>query len=107
MKKLISARTAGNVLLALFGLLVVFHIIILSDLLPSDVVWGGQSAGSPSSLRILENFSLIFTGLFGFVVAVKIGYIKVGKFSRVINSLLWIIFAYMLLNTAGNLVSRS
>jgi hypothetical protein len=107
MRKLISTKTAGNVLLALFGLLVVFHIIILFDLLPSNVVWGGQAGGSPSNLRTLETISLIFTVLFATVVAAKIGYIKVGKFSGVVNIILWIIFAYLLLNTAGNLASSS
>ncbi len=107
MKKLISTKTAGNVLLALFGLLVVFHIIILFNLLPSNVVWGGQAGGSPPGLRTLETISLIFTVLFAIVVAAKIGYIKVGKFSRLINVLLWLIFTYLLLNTAGNLASSS
>lgn len=107
MKKLISTKTAGNILLALFGLLVAFHIVILLNLLPSNVVWGGQVGGSPSSLRTLETISLFLTILFAVVVAAKIGYIRVGKFSRVINVLLWIIFTYLLLNTAGNLASSS
>jgi hypothetical protein len=107
MKKLINTKTAGNVLLALFGLLVAFHIIILFNLLPSNVVWGGQVGGSPSSLRTLETISLIFTVLFAIVVAAKIGYIKVGKSSSVVNVLLWMVFAYLILNTAGNLASSS
>jgi len=106
MKELISAKTAGNVLLVLFGLLVVFHILILLNLLPSNVVWGGR-AGSPSSLGTLLTVSLIFNVLFAIVVAAKIGYIEVGILSRMSKVLLWIIFAYLLLNTAGNLASSS
>ena len=107
MTKLLSTRTAGNVLLVLFARFVIFHIMMLFNLLPSNVVWGGQTGGSPSSLRALETISLIFTLLFAIVVAIKIGYIRVGKFSKVVNVLLWIIFAYLLLNTAGNLASSS
>ena len=107
MKKLIITRTAGIVLLALFGLLVAFHIMMLSGLLPSNVVWGGQAGSSPYSLRTLETISLILTVLFACVVAAKIGYINVGRFNKAINVLLWIIFAYLLLNTAGNLASST
>lgn len=106
MKNLISLKSAGNILLILFGALVVFHIIILLDWLPSTPVWGGQ-AGAPANLRTLETISLIFTILFAAVVAAKIGYLGVSKFQRVTNILLWIIFAYLLLNTAGNIASSS
>ena len=106
MKKLVSAKTAGNVLLVLFGLLVAFHILILFNLLPSTIVWGGR-AGSSSSLRALLTVSLILNVLFALAVAVKVGYINVGNVSKVINVFLWMIFAYLLLNTIGNLASSS
>ena len=106
MRKLISLETTGNVLLVLFGLLVVFHILVLLNLIPSNVVWGGR-AGSLSNLRTLVTISLIFNVLFAIVVAAKIGYIEARSLSRVINILLWMIFAYLLLNTAGNLASSS
>ena len=106
MRKLISIETTGNVLLVLFGLLVAFHILILFNLLPSTIVWGGR-AGSSSSPRALLTVSLIFNVLFAIVVAAKIGYIDVSSLRRVIDILLWIIFAYLLLNTAGNLASSS
>lgn len=106
MRKLISAKTTGNVLLALFGLLVVFHVIMLFNLLPNNVVWGGR-AGSSSSFQVLVTISLIFNILFAGAVAVKIGYIRLGKGGGVINIVLWIIFTYLILNTAGNLASNS
>lgn len=106
MKEIISAKMAGHILLVLFGLLVVFHILILLNLLPSNVVWGGR-AGSSSNSRTLVTISLIFNILFAMVVAAKIDYVEVSVLSRVINLLLWIIFAYLLLNTAGNLASNS
>jgi len=107
MKRLISAKLAGNMLLIIFGLLAVFHILVLLNLLPSSMVWGGQADISGSSLRTLETLSLIFTVLFAIIIAVKIGYVKIRKFKRIITILLWIIFGYLVLNTAGNLASSS
>ena len=106
MKKLIGVETTGNILLVLFGLLVVFHLLVLFNLLPSNIVWGGR-AGSSSSPRTLLTVSLIFNILFAIVVAARIGYIEVGSLGRMVGVLLWIIFAYLLLNTAGNLASSS
>jgi len=106
MTRLISARTTGNVLLVIFGLLVAFHILVLLNLLPSSIVWGGR-AGSASSLRALLTVSLVFNVLFALVVAAKIGYVEIGNFNRLINVLLWMIAAYLLLNTVGNLASSS
>ena len=106
MGKIISAQTAGNILLVLFGLLAAFHILILFNLLPANIVWGGRAALS-SSPRALLTVSLIFNVLFAMVVAAKLGYIDVNRLSRVIDIFLWIIFAYLLLNTAGNIASSS
>jgi hypothetical protein len=106
MKKLISLETSGNLLLVLFGLLVVFHILVLFNLLPSTIVWGGR-AGSSSNPRALLTVSLILNILFAVVVSAKVGYVDVSSLHRLIDILLWIIFAYLLLNTAGNLASSS
>jgi hypothetical protein len=106
MRNLIGAKIAGDILLILFGLLVVFHIVLLLNLLPSNMVWGGR-AGSSSQPRALLMVSLVFNVLFAIAVAVKAGYIPIGISSRVVNIFLWVIFAYLLLNTIGNLASSS
>jgi hypothetical protein len=105
MKKLISAKLAGNLLLAALGLLFLFHILVLLRVIPADIVWGGQIKGVPSNLITLEGVALLVTAVFLLIVAAKMGYVQAGKWSAVINVGVWLIFAYLLLNTLGNLAS--
>ena len=105
MKKLISAKLAGNILLASFGLVAVFHVLVLLRVIPSDIVWGGQIGGSPANLQTLETISLILTMLFMLIVAASMDYILAGKFKTAARVGVWIIFAYLILNTVGNLAS--
>jgi len=103
--KWISAKLAGNILLVALGLLAIIHILILLNLLPSNIVWGGQIGDSPTKLVMLEIIALLVTALFAIIIATKIGYIKADKYRRAINIGVWAVFAYLVLNTIGNLVS--
>jgi hypothetical protein len=105
MKKLISAKLAGNILLAALGLLAIFHILVLLGVIPADIVWGGMIQGVPSNLVTLETMALLLTLLFIVIIAAKTGYIRAGKLSGAVNIGVWLIFAYLLLNTLGNLAS--
>lgn len=104
MKKLISVKWAGNLLLISFGLLAIFDILILLNILPADIVWGGQIKDSATKL-ILETIALFVTIVFAVIVAAKINYIQVEKFKKAVNIGVWAIFAYLILNTVGNLAS--
>jgi len=103
MKKLVSAKLAGNILLFSLGLLLVFHILALLKITPADMMWGGQATAT--NIITLEIIALAVTLFFGFVIAAKTGYVDAGKFAGVVNILVWIIFAFLLLNTLGNLAS--
>ena len=105
MKKLISAKLAGNILLFSLGLLFIFHILVLFNVIPAEIVWGGQLKDVPANLVVLESIALLVTALFILIVATKTGYLQTGRLSGTINIGLWLIFAYMLLNTLGNLAS--
>jgi len=105
MTKILSARLAGNILLAAFGLLVIFHVLVLLGFLPSSITWGGQVAGSPANLRALEVVALLVTVLFAILVAAKLDYIQAGRFRILASIGMWVMLAYLLLNTAGNLAS--
>jgi len=102
-KKLISTKLAGNVLLFSLGLLLVFHFLVILKLIPASIMWGGQATSS--NLIMLEVIAIAVTLFFGYVIAAKTGYVNAGKFTGVINVLVWIIFLFLLLNTLGNLAS--
>ena len=105
MKKLISARLAGNILLASLGLLLIFHVLVLLGAVPADIVWGGMIQGAQTNLILLETIALLITILFILIVAAKVGYIQAGKLSGVVSTGVWVIFVFLLLNTLGNLAS--
>jgi len=105
MKKLISAELAGNILLFSLGLLFIFHVLVLLKVIPAGIVWGGQIKGVPANLVTLEAVALLVTAVFILIVAAKTGYLQADKLSGAVNVGVWLIFAYLLLNTLGNLAS--
>ena len=98
MKKLISIRLAGNIILTILSLLIVMHLLILIKILPSDFVWGGQVNNMQSNLFILEIIAVAVTLIFIFFTAVKTDYIKIVKLKILINIGTWLMFIYFILN---------
>lgn len=105
MKALISARMAGNILLISLGILTIFHILVLLNVVSPDIVWGGQASNTEGSLLTLEIVALLVTALMAVIIAAKIGYIQAGRFKVAVNIGIWIVVAYLLLNMLGNLAS--
>ena len=105
MKQWIPFRLAGNLLLVAFGLLLIFHLLIMAGVVPSEIVWGGQIGASATNFWVLEIFALVTTVIFALIVAAKMNYILAGRYRRAITIGLWLVFAYLALNTIGNLAS--
>ena len=104
MNKLISAKWAGNLLLAALGLLAVFHILVLLTVIPANIVWGGAIKSS-ASLFTLEMISLLVTLGLAAIIAAKAGYIATMRFKTAINIGAWSVFAILLLSLLANLAS--
>jgi hypothetical protein len=105
MKKWITAKLAGKTLLLLLILLSVFHLLVVFSIIPSSIVWGGQTGNSTSNLVVLELVSLLITLVFILIIALKSGYLKINKFTKSINIGVWVIGVFFLLNTIGNIAS--
>ena len=108
MKSIISFRLAGNILLFLLVLLSLFHILVLSGLIPDEIVWAGTaSQRGKSATFTLEFIALAVTLLFLFIILIKTRYLKSKYLYLATDFLTWIIFAYFLLNAVANFLSEA
>lgn len=105
MKKLISAKLAGNILLFSLAVLEVFHVLVLLKIVPFGIVWGGQIK-DVYSLVVFEAFAIILTSFFIIIVAIKLDYIKIKRLKRVASIGVWVMLVYFILNVIGNLTSE-
>jgi len=106
MRKIISARLAGNILLALFALLAIFHMLLLLGFLPATIVWGGRIENQ-SDFLCLELLALAMTVVWSIIVALKMGYLSWIKKRKIINAGVWLLFAFFVFNTLGNFLANS
>jgi hypothetical protein len=102
MNRIISAKLAGRIFIIVMTLFAILHLLIILGLIPSDIVWGGQIKNGPVAM---EAIALIVSIIFILIIAAKAGFIKTGKFKKLINISVWIIFVYFILNTIGNFAS--
>ena len=107
MKRIITAKLAGRLLVLTLILLTVFHVLVLLKIVPSDIIWGGQIADSDTSLLTLELISLAVTLFFLVIAAARMGWIvsTTNVSGRIVRGGLWIMCVYFVLNTLGNLAS--
>lgn len=78
---------------------------MLLNVIPADIIWGGMIQDGQVNLLTLETIALVVTLLFMLIIAAKTGYVRAGRFSGIVNIGVWLIFAFLLLNTLGNLAS--
>jgi len=104
MKKLISVKLAGNIVIVLMVLMIILHMLIMLRIVPYDIVWGGQIKNDASLMK-LEIFALVTLFIFLAIILVKVDYLKFTKFKKITNIAVWIMFVYFLLNTVLNLAS--
>jgi len=106
MMRKIPLRLAVNAILSTLGLVVVFHLGVLSGLVPHDIVWGGKFE-EESQLIKFEIASLIINALMILVVATKGQYVKIRLPLKMLTVMLWLMTLLFALNTIGNLFAKT
>lgn len=111
MKNIMSFKTASNLCIILYALLILFHIIVVTGggvlgVIPHDVVWGGRIPDR-ERLLVTETVSLAVTSVFLVLTLIKAGRLKVKALASVSHYAMWVLFVYFLVNTAANLASKT
>lgn len=101
-----KSNTSLNILIFLVFVLTLFHLLILFQLLPYDIVWGGRMK-SLEGMYKMEGGALMVTLLFGFVLLMQRGIIKAYISLKVVRAILWVFLVFFLLNTVGNLLAET
>ena len=102
----ISVRQAALTLLAIFTCVVVLHLLVLTGVVPHDIVWGGRLQGA-SQVRSMALVSLCVNLACMAIVAARAGLIKSPLPARHLTVLLKLLVLLFALNTLGNLFAAS
>ncbi|KAA9339310.1 hypothetical protein F0P96_01405 [Hymenobacter busanensis] len=106
MKHLLSAGVAAHGMLLILSLIVLFHLLIITGVIPFAVVWGGRLHSHSQMLRF-ETVSIGLNLLMLAVVARAVGRLRLRVNARFMQVALWLMALLFLANTAGNLLAKT
>ena len=93
-------------LIALNIVALIYHLIIITELIPYNEVWGGRLETREQMFQF-ETVSIVINSIILIVVLVKGEYLKLKIPSKFMNILLWIFVILFALNTLGNIFAES
>jgi len=102
----IPFNIAIRTMLVLLSLIALFHLLVLSGVIPYTITWGGKLR-SLTQMRLMEFISLLVNTLLMVVISMKAGYLNPFLRPRAITLILWFFVVLFALNTVGNLFAES
>lgn len=102
MNKLLAIKITIGILVVLL----VFHFIIITGLIPYDQVWAGRLQ-SRMEMLYFESISIAVNTFMVLILLIKYRFERMGKEPRIINWVIWLFALFFLLNIVGNLFAKS
>ena len=106
MRNLIPERLAITGLLVILSLIVLFHALVLTGIIPFTIIGGGRITNTAQMIR-LEVPALLVNLVLLLFVATRAGYVSWKINPTVYRVGFWIMFVLFVLNTLGNLLSTN
>ena len=101
------ARFAGHLATILLVVTIVLQLLLAMGVLPISMAWGGRQTALTTGLRLASLAAVVILALFAYVIRRRAGLTRSGSPSPTIKVFSWLITAYLLLNTLGNVTSLS
>jgi hypothetical protein len=101
-----SKKTALNIIFILLGGLLTFHLLIISQIIPYDQVWGGRLQSETEMIQF-ESFSIALNLFMLLIFGIQYRLLIKGKTNRIIRIMIYLFAAFFFLNTLGNLMAES
>jgi hypothetical protein len=106
MIKKISINSAAKIMALLLLSSLLFHLLILTGLIPYSAVWGGRLENRTQMYRF-ETFSIVINLYMLLVISVKGALLRINIPGQIITLSLWLFFILYSLNSIGNLLSAN
>ena len=93
-------------MLYLLVAVILFHLCIMLKIVSYEITWGGRLKNE-SEMYVFETISIIINLYLFLTLLIKGNYIKRLISMKKVNVTLWVFFAVFLLNTIGNIISKT
>ena len=101
-----NSKHAIKILLWLIASVTLFHLTILTKIIPYDLTWGGRLNNDPE-MYVFESVSILINLFLGFILLIKGDYLSKVIPIKVVNIILWIFLLVFGLNTLGNILAET
>ena len=102
----LNSQVAVKVMLGLLSMVILFHLLIIIEMVPYKIAWGGKLQ-TDGQMYVFEGFSILINLFLLFILLIKGRYIKPQFSERTIKIVLWIFLILFILNTIGNLFANT
>jgi hypothetical protein len=101
-----TSKLAIKIMLWLITIITLFHLAILTKIIPYEITWGGRLEND-SEMYVFETISIIFNIFLGLVLFIKDERLPALIPMKVINIILWVFLILFGLNTIGNIFAET
>lgn len=101
-----NSKIAIKILIWLIAIVTLFHLAILTKIIPYEVSWGGMLSND-KEMYVFESISILINLFLGFILLIKGDYVLRFLPTRGVDIILWIFLFIFGLNTIANIFAES
>ena len=95
-----------KIFLGLLFLVILFHICIITKIIPYNIAWGGRLTND-TEMYIFETISILINIFLNWILLMKGDLVKFKFSDKTVQIILWIFFTLFVLNTVGNIFAKT